>query len=519
MKVIKSIIIILLLIFLSSSCSNDTNSITVKNWQIIYEQDITIESVMQKSGWESIDIPSTFKMPYQPAREMQYAWLKGEFEIDGEQSDFYGLSIGRVCFTEEVFVNKQLIGSRDSGEISHMYLPRNYTIPGGILVNGKNHIFIRIGIYGYEYGGISSNVLIQPKMEFRQTEMWSSIIYRLLPFGMIFLFFGFMINLIINFFLNKNEILFLYATSVIFVYIILILFLFSPFKPASFDFVMSIQFASVPLIGMLLMLFIQSLYGVSLPEHNRIFIPVLSNVALIILFSRDVIYDINVNRIIGVIGIILGILYILYMFLRLNSIKPKQFNLYMIPFLLTVCGFVFICEIIFMLTGMHYSGLFFMYSSPLVILIIVLFITEEFKLMRKKKVYLYEKVKLSEEHEKNVHTGDNLSITEESERKLTRIIDFVKENYTSDISREGLAAAVGMNYNYMSRLFKIYTGKKLNEYIHELRIEDSVRKLKDKNARIIDIALSVGFESLVTFNRAFKKIMGKTPSEYRNQLK
>ncbi len=518
MKLLKQTILFLILLTncMALSCSNDTNSIQVKKWKILYEQDYSLVTISHKGGWEPVEIPSTFKLPYPPAREFQYAWLKGEFDINCDPSNYYGISIGRISFTERLFINNHFIGCRSPMEISHMYMPRNYVIPHGILKKGKNEIFICLGIYGYEYGGISSNVLIHPKMEFNHTNLWSNFIYKQVPLGMIFLFTGFMIALILIFLFNRNEKLLLYGSLILLVYIILILSLFSPYRPVSFDFIMSIQFASVPLIGLILMLFIQSLYGVSLPEHNRIFIPVLLNIAIIILFSRDVIYDFTVNRIIGICGIIIGILYILYMFYRLNSIKPNRLNIYMVPLLLATGGFVFIGEIISALTGMHYSGLFYIYSSPFILLILAMFIAGEFTIMRIKMDHLYEKIKLTEEHEKHAHDGDNLSVTEEAEKKLTRVTDFIKEHYTSDISREGLAAAVGMNYNYMSRLFKVYTGKKLSEYMNQLRVEDAAGKLKDKNAKIIDIALSVGFESLVTFNRVFKKTMGETPTEYRN---
>jgi len=67
---------------------------------------------------------------------------------------------------------------------------------------------------------------------------------------------------------------------------------------------------------------------------------------------------------------------------------------------------------------------------------------------------------------------------------------------------------------------KIYTGKKINEYISELRIQDAAKRLREnKNENVINIAFSVGFESLSTFNRTFLKIMGTTPSEYKDQYK
>ncbi len=85
----------------------------------------------------------------------------------------------------------------------------------------------------------------------------------------------------------------------------------------------------------------------------------------------------------------------------------------------------------------------------------------------------------------------------------------------ADISREGLASAIDISPDYMSRLFKVYTGMKLNDYINKLRVEAATLKLENKDTRIIDIAFDVGFESIMTFNRAFKAFMEITPSEYR----
>jgi len=107
------------------------------------------------------------------------------------------------------------------------------------------------------------------------------------------------------------------------------------------------------------------------------------------------------------------------------------------------------------------------------------------------------------------------TITESSEEKLKRVIAFIDANYQSDISREGLAAAVDLNANYMGTLFKSYTGIRISEYINENRIREAAARLRQGEEKIITIALSVGFESLATFNRAFKNRMGVTPSDYR----
>ena len=105
--------------------------------------------------------------------------------------------------------------------------------------------------------------------------------------------------------------------------------------------------------------------------------------------------------------------------------------------------------------------------------------------------------------------------TDMSKEKLEQIKHYIMENYTSNISREALAYSVDMSPNYISKLFKKYTGRKISRFINELRVEDAARKLRETDMNIIDIAYSVGFESLRTFNRAFLTTMGDTPINYR----
>ncbi len=102
-------------------------------------------------------------------------------------------------------------------------------------------------------------------------------------------------------------------------------------------------------------------------------------------------------------------------------------------------------------------------------------------------------------------------------KKLDAISQYLKENYHDHISREGLASMIGLDPDYISRLFKIYTGMKIGEYINNLRIEEASRLLISDNRSVIDICMLVGFESLRTFNRAFYKIMGETPTSFRNK--
>lgn len=99
--------------------------------------------------------------------------------------------------------------------------------------------------------------------------------------------------------------------------------------------------------------------------------------------------------------------------------------------------------------------------------------------------------------------------------KITQAIVYINNNYRDDLSREGMAAMVNIHHDYFSKAFKYYTGKSVNEYIYELRVKEAIKLLLESKMNILDIAFNVGFDSVKTFNRAFKKITGKNPTDYR----
>ncbi len=108
--------------------------------------------------------------------------------------------------------------------------------------------------------------------------------------------------------------------------------------------------------------------------------------------------------------------------------------------------------------------------------------------------------------------------TTSQEEKIAPILQYIEENYALDISRESLAEEFNLNTDYLGKIFKATTGKKIGEYINEIRIKNAAEKLSSTDALIIDIAYSTGFESLRTFNRAFKKEMGLSPTKYREKF-
>jgi AraC-like DNA-binding protein len=111
----------------------------------------------------------------------------------------------------------------------------------------------------------------------------------------------------------------------------------------------------------------------------------------------------------------------------------------------------------------------------------------------------------------NAGRGDFPAWVEKLRRQMD--LDFARPH---DLG--SLAAGIGVSVAYLCRLFKAYTGKTVIGYLVERRIQAAMWKLREEDTKIISIALACGFNDLAYFNRAFKRIVGTTPSGYRRKL-
>ena len=92
---------------------------------------------------------------------------------------------------------------------------------------------------------------------------------------------------------------------------------------------------------------------------------------------------------------------------------------------------------------------------------------------------------------------------------------FIEEYSGEELSLRRVAKAVNIHPNYLSERFKQVTGMNFVEYVARTRFEKACRLLHDGGLRISDIAFAAGFQSLSQFNRVFKKLCGKSPTQFR----
>ena len=103
------------------------------------------------------------------------------------------------------------------------------------------------------------------------------------------------------------------------------------------------------------------------------------------------------------------------------------------------------------------------------------------------------------------------------EKKMRDSLDYIEKNLQSSIQLEDLSRIVYLSKFHYHRLFHGLTGETVKRYISKRRMAAAAQELVLTTNRILDIALDYQFGSQEAFTRAFKRIYGLTPGEYRRQ--
>ncbi len=92
---------------------------------------------------------------------------------------------------------------------------------------------------------------------------------------------------------------------------------------------------------------------------------------------------------------------------------------------------------------------------------------------------------------------------------------YMKENITSSIAVDDIAAACGLSESQFARRFKKTVGVTPADYLQRLRIEKACNILRETSDSITEVAFSLGFSSSQYFSTVFKRYTGITPYNYK----
>lgn len=99
--------------------------------------------------------------------------------------------------------------------------------------------------------------------------------------------------------------------------------------------------------------------------------------------------------------------------------------------------------------------------------------------------------------------------------RLRRVEGFVDANIEETITLADLARVAGLSPMHFAAQFRTATGVRPHEFLLRRRIDHAQGLLADPRARLVEVALSVGFQTQAHFTTVFKRFVGETPHRWR----
>lgn len=103
------------------------------------------------------------------------------------------------------------------------------------------------------------------------------------------------------------------------------------------------------------------------------------------------------------------------------------------------------------------------------------------------------------------------------QESMSRVLRHLVRNYRDEIRLADVLEIAGLTKPTFSRQFRRHTGRSLSDFLIGIRLQAACRELSTTSRGVLDVALGCGFTQVSFFNRAFRRAMGCSPSEYRTR--
>lgn len=101
-------------------------------------------------------------------------------------------------------------------------------------------------------------------------------------------------------------------------------------------------------------------------------------------------------------------------------------------------------------------------------------------------------------------------------RRVQKVQQYINEHYKDEMHLGKMAEIAGMTPTAFSRFFRQRTGKRLSDYVIDIRLGHAARLLVDTTMSVAEICYDCGFNNLSNFNRIFKRKKNCSPTEFRD---
>ena len=110
-----------------------------------------------------------------------------------------------------------------------------------------------------------------------------------------------------------------------------------------------------------------------------------------------------------------------------------------------------------------------------------------------------------------VFEAQGKEISERSVEQIYSVVDFINNNFSSDITPADCAEMLHISYGYFAKLFKAVVGKTFKEYLCDVRMSHAHNLLISSTDSVTEIASACGYDNLSYFVAEYKKTFGRTP--------
>jgi AraC-like DNA-binding protein len=117
----------------------------------------------------------------------------------------------------------------------------------------------------------------------------------------------------------------------------------------------------------------------------------------------------------------------------------------------------------------------------------------------------------------HVMTPEEQSISEQRNTRLSRLIQFVDENYMHKIRLSDFARLENRSVSYMSHFVKDTMNQTFQDYVTSVRFNRARQMIAQGQESLVSISVASGFSDYRYFSQAFLRTYGMTPAEYRRQ--
>ncbi len=108
-----------------------------------------------------------------------------------------------------------------------------------------------------------------------------------------------------------------------------------------------------------------------------------------------------------------------------------------------------------------------------------------------------------------------MNIPSISFERICKLLDYIHNHLDQPLTLDELAQQSCWSRWQLQRVFQSKTGLTVANYVRELKLSTAAETLLADSSRVIDIAVSLGFNSEISFSRAFKQHFGVSPRDYR----